>query len=67
MGATIKEVAELAGVSTATVDRVINGRQGVKASNRHRVLEAAGGLGYLPETGDLAMPARPARLNSFCP
>ncbi|RVH47627.1 LacI family DNA-binding transcriptional regulator [Sinorhizobium meliloti] len=67
MGATIKEVAELAGVSTATVDRVINGRPGVKATNRHRVLEAAARLGYLPETGDLAMPARPARLEFFLP
>lgn len=57
----------MAGVSAATVDRVLNGRVGVKAKNRHRVLEAAAKLGYLPETGDLAMPARPARLEFFLP
>lgn len=67
MKVTIKDVAELAGVSTATVDRVLNGRAGVKAKSRHSVLEAAARLGYLPETGDLAMPARPARLEFFLP
>lgn len=67
MKVTIKNVAELSGVSAATVDRVLNGRSGVKPRNQHRVLEAAAKLGYLPETGDLAMPARPARLEFFLP
>ena len=62
MKSTIRDIARAAQVSTATVDRVLNHRPGVKATNRHRVLEAAARLGYLPETGNLAMPARPAQL-----
>jgi LacI family transcriptional regulator len=44
---TITDIARAAGVSTATVDRVINGRQGVKDRTRRRVREAAERLGYL--------------------
>jgi len=64
---TIKDIAEKAGVSQATVDRVLNERPGVKATNRHRVLQAARVLGYLPETRNMAMPARPARLEFILP
>ncbi|KIN78226.1 LacI family transcriptional regulator [Sulfitobacter mediterraneus] len=67
MKATISDIAAAAEVSTATVDRVLNGRSGVKAANRYRVLDAAAKLGYLPETGDLSMPAKPARLEFFLP
>lgn len=67
MKSTIRDIAAAAHVSTATVDRVLNGRPGVKATNRHRVLEAATRLGYLPETGNVAMPARPARLEFILP
>lgn len=38
---TIADVAAAAGVSTATVDRVLNGRGGVRADRERRVLEAA--------------------------
>ncbi|MCB1489726.1 MAG: LacI family DNA-binding transcriptional regulator [Bauldia sp.] len=48
--ATIAEVARAAGVSTATVDRTLNNRAGVKARTRDRVLDAAQRLGYLPES-----------------
>ena len=48
---TIIDVAQSAGVSTATVDRVLNGRVGVSAASRHRVLQAARDLGYLPFEG----------------
>jgi LacI family transcriptional regulator len=34
---TLKEIAELAGVSLATASRVINGRPGVKPQVRERV------------------------------
>ncbi|MCC3373934.1 LacI family DNA-binding transcriptional regulator [Cohnella sp. REN36] len=44
--ATRKEVAELAGVSEATVSRVLNGVGPIKAETRERVLEAANRLGY---------------------
>lgn len=46
--ATIKDVAELAGVSQATVSRVVNGNSEVKAGTRSRVLKAIEDLGYQP-------------------
>ena len=49
--ATISSIADSSGLSTATVDRVINGRPGVSAANRQRVMEAAQQLGYLPTAG----------------
>lgn len=64
---TITDVARLAGVSTATVDRVLNGRAGVSAANRHRVLTAAKDLGYLPFEGMVALPSRPVHLEFFIP
>lgn len=44
--ATIKEVSELAQVSSATVSRVINSPDSVKAATRKRVLDAINTLGY---------------------
>ncbi len=41
------DVAERAGVSLATVDRVINRRKGVKERTRQQVLDAAVELGFL--------------------
>ncbi|WP_249435929.1 LacI family DNA-binding transcriptional regulator [Paenibacillus sp. Marseille-Q4541] len=46
--ATRKEVAELAGVSEATVSRVLNGVGPMKEETRAKVLFAAGKLGYVP-------------------
>jgi LacI family transcriptional regulator len=45
---TVHDVAQLAGVSTATVDRVLNQRSGVRAATAQRVVQAAGQLRYLP-------------------
>ncbi len=45
---TIREVAKLAGVSTGTVSRVLNGRPGVHPQTRARVLEVVRALGYVP-------------------
>lgn len=45
---TIKDVAGLAGVSTATVSLVINNKEGVKAKTRERVLQAVEKLNYTP-------------------
>ncbi|CAG7650518.1 Catabolite control protein A [Paenibacillus solanacearum] len=45
---TRKEVAELAGVSEATVSRVMSGVGPIKAETRQRVLEAAQSLNYHP-------------------
>lgn len=44
--AGLAEVAGQAGVSVATVSRVLNGRPGVSATTRQVVLDALDGLGY---------------------
>lgn len=46
--ATRKEVADLAGVSEATVSRVLNGVGPMKEETKAKVLEAAEQLGYFP-------------------
>jgi DNA-binding LacI/PurR family transcriptional regulator len=46
--ATIHEVAEVAGMSIATVSRAFHTPEMVKPQTRERVLEAAAGLGYTP-------------------
>jgi LacI family transcriptional regulator len=45
---TIIDVAREAGVSTATVDRVLNNRSGARSRTRELVLETAKRLGYIP-------------------
>ena len=65
--ATITDIAARAGLSTATVDRVLNARAGVRAANRHRVFKAAQELGYLPSEGAVVVPARPAHLEFMIP
>lgn len=46
---TIHDVAARAGVSLATVDRVLNGRPGVRAATVERVETAVRDLGYTPD------------------
>jgi LacI family transcriptional regulator len=46
---TLYDVAREAGVSTATVSRVVHGHDRVKASTRQRVLEVIEALGYVPD------------------
>ncbi len=48
MSATIKDVADLAGVSVATVSRAFNSPDSVRAETRERVLEACKALRFLP-------------------
>ena len=48
MAVTIKQIAELAEVSRGTVDKVLNGRPGVKAETKDRVLRIAKELDYKP-------------------
>ncbi|RQW64483.1 LacI family DNA-binding transcriptional regulator [Vibrio viridaestus] len=43
---TIADVAKLAGVGTATVDRVLNGRSSTRPETQDKVLAAARDLGY---------------------
>jgi LacI family transcriptional regulator len=51
---TLTDVAREAGVSTATVDRVLNNRPGVRSRTREVVLETAQRLGYIAEAPNSA-------------
>ncbi len=51
MAATLKDVAELAGVSIKTVSNVVNGYQFVSAQTRERVQTAIEKTGYRPNLG----------------
>jgi LacI family transcriptional regulator len=46
---TLHDVARLAGVSTATVSRVVHGQDRVRESTRARVRQAIEELGYVPD------------------
>lgn len=58
MAATIKDVAERAGVSVATVSRVLNRLDIVSEDTRQRVSEAARKLGYIPHGGARSLSMR---------
>lgn len=47
MKPTVHDIAKIAGVSLATVDRVLNDRPGVRAVTRSKVEEAIAALGYV--------------------
>ena len=47
MRSTLVDIAREAGVSTATVDRVLNGRPGVRGATQELVMETARRLGYV--------------------
>jgi len=66
--ARVADIAAAAGVSTATVDRVLNQRPGVRPATLQQVLKAAAALDYLPES-DLykAMQPRPMQLVFLLP
>ncbi len=66
--ATVADIAKAANVSTATVDRVLNHRPGVRGATAQKVLKAAAELDYLPETGlYAALAAQPMRLTFLLP
>ncbi|MBZ9990655.1 LacI family DNA-binding transcriptional regulator [Mesorhizobium sp. BH1-1-5] len=67
MKATVTDIARSCGLSTATVDRVLNNRPGASAANRQRVMEAAKQLGYLPTLDQVVLPSKPAHLEFFLP
>ena len=52
---TLFDVARLAGVSTATVSRVVHGQDRVRPSTRERVLEVIEALGYVPDSSAQSM------------
>ncbi len=45
---TLKDVARLAGVSQATVSRVVNGAENVATATRYKVLDIVSKLRYCP-------------------
>ena len=49
MAATIQQIAELAGVSRGTVDRVLNGRGRVKPEVAEKIEQIAQEVGYVPK------------------
>ena len=55
---TIDEVARSAGVSTATVSRVLNKPQAVRDALRKQVMGAISRLGYVPDAGARALTLR---------
>ncbi len=66
--ARVADIAKAAKVSTATVDRVLNQRPGVRDATAQKVLKAAAELDYLPETGlYAALAAQPMRLTFLLP
>jgi len=58
--ATIRDVAAAAGVSVASVSRVVNGSKGVSERVRDRVLAAVAELGYRPNRAARSLRTRAA-------
>lgn len=59
--ATLKDVAQRAGVSTATVSRVLNAQGKVNRETGTRVAEAVAALGYVPHAAARALASRRSR------
>src|ERR1700758_5619211 len=58
---TVKEVAERAGVSTASVSRALSGRRGGRELVRARILEAARELSFRPNRAARDLRVRSSR------
>lgn len=66
--ATVHDVARTAGVSLATVDRVLNGRPGVRAATAERVEAAIADIGFQRDLGaSLLARARDLKLTFVIP
>lgn len=59
---TIRQIAEIAGVSRGTVDRVLNNREGVNKETSKRVNEIAKQLGYAPNVPGQMLAARKKKI-----
>lgn len=67
MKVTLKTVADAAGVSIATVDRVLNRREGVRSATVERVEAAIRRLGYAPSSLALRVAPAPNRFAFLLP
>lgn len=61
MGVTIKEVAELAGVSPATVSRVLHNNNRISLKTRDKVRQAMAELGYIPNAAARSLAGKTPR------
>jgi LacI family transcriptional regulator len=59
---TVKEIAELAGVSRGTVDRVLNHRGSVNEETRQRVMKIAESLHYKPNKAALTLASQKKKI-----
>lgn len=59
---TLKQIADIAGVSRGTVDRAIHHREGVNPQVRERILTVARSLGYTPNIAGKQLSARKLQL-----
>ena len=64
MRSTLVDIAKELGVSTATVDRVLNNRPGVTERTRTIVMDAARRIGYF---GEIDFPRQTIRLDFVLP
>ena len=60
--ATIKEIADLAGVSRGTVDRVLNKRGSVNPQTAQKIMEIVHALDYKPNRAGLVLAAQKKNL-----
>ena len=58
MKVTIKQIADIAGVSRGTVDRALHGRDGINPQVREHILTVAGDLGYRPNIAGRQLSAK---------
>jgi len=65
--ATLIDIAKQAGVSTATVDRVLNKRPGVRDRTRDIVFQTASRLGYIALPGEATISRAPVTLDFILP
>ncbi len=64
----IPEIARLANVTIATVDRALHGRKGISEDTRKRILEIARSVGYRPNPAARALSSgRPLRIGVCIP
>ena len=60
--ATLKDVAQLAGVSSATASYVLNGKESISEETRKRVTEAMERLDYVPDLNARGLSLRDSKL-----
>jgi LacI family transcriptional regulator len=64
---TIARIAELAGVSTGTVSRALNGRPGISTETRDKVLSIVRLTGFVPDAGARRLARKTSHLIGIAP